>query len=147
MNLPVECLEEQLTAFQAACREAGLKVTTQRLEIYRELLMATDHPTAESLHRRLQMKLPTLSLDTVYRTLATLASHELINKVETAASIARFEATHILHHHIVCRKCGEIMDFMWSLIDDAALPDEIRNWGKIDHKNVVVSGVCNKCLK
>ena len=143
----MKSLQEQLNAFKAACREAGLKVTHQRLEVYRALFTATDHPTAESLHHRLREKLPTISLDTVYRTLATLASHGLINKVETAASLARFEVTRIPHHHLICRECGEIVDFTWPLMDDLTLPDEVPAWGEIDHKSVVVYGVCAKCLR
>jgi len=124
-----------------------LRVTHQRLEIYRELMTATDHPSSEALHRRLRLKLPTISLDTVYRNLADLANRGLINKIETSESLARFEASQIPHHHLICRTCGEVMDFRWSLIDEAALPDEIRNWGKIDHKNVVAYGICSRCLK
>lgn len=140
-------LKEKLYGFEEACRKAGLKLTHQRLEVYRELLQSTDHPTADRLHQRLRVKLPTISLDTVYRTLATLAERGLINKVETAESLARFEAPIEKHHHLICRRCGEIMDFVWARIDRLVLPDEILNWGKIDHKSVVVYGVCNRCLK
>ncbi|MGD0844088.1 MAG: transcriptional repressor [Geobacteraceae bacterium] len=142
-----EMLQEKLTAFESACREAGLRLTHQRLEIYRELAMADDHPSAEVLHQRLRRKIPTISLDTVYRTLATFESHGLISKVNTVESQARFEATGMRHHHLICRKCKEIMDFQWQLIDDATLPEEISRWGRIDNKNVVVYGVCSKCLK
>lgn len=141
----MELLQEQLNAFEAACRKAGLKVTHQRLEVYRELLLAVDHPTAESLHHRLRGRLPTISLDTVYRTLATLAKHGLINRVETAESLSRFEVARIPHHHLICRECGEIVDFTWSLIDEAAIPAEISAWGKIDHKSLVIYGVCTRC--
>ena len=142
-----EMLQEKLTAFESACREAGLRLTHQRLEIYRELAMADDHPSAEVLHQRLRRKIPTISLDTVYRTLATFQSHGLIRKVNTVESQARFEATGMRHHHLICRKCKEIMDFQWQLIDDVTLPEEISKWGRIDNKNVVVYGVCSKCLK
>jgi len=143
----MDSLKRQLTAFEAACRKAGLKVTHQRLEIYHELLMATDHPTADTLHRRLRMRLPTISLDTVYRTLATLADRRLVNRVETAESLARFEVAQIRHHHLICLECGEMMDFVWSVLDEIPLPGGIMNWGKIDHKSVVVHGVCKSCLK
>lgn len=143
---PMTSREERLNKFADACRKAGLRVTQQRLEIYRELIKATDHPSAEALHQRLRLKLLTISLDTVYRNLAILANHGLINKVETSESLARFEASQIPHHHLICRTCGEIMDFRWSLIDEAALPDEIRDWGMIEHKNIVAYGVCRRCL-
>jgi len=141
-----ESLEKQLVAFERACRDAGLRLTHQRLEIYRELAMAADHPSAEVLHLRLRRKIPTISLDTVYRTLATFAGHGLINKVETVESQARFEATSMRHHHLICSKCKEIMDFQWKSIEEAELPEEIRTWGRIDNKNVVVYGICKKCL-
>ena len=67
-----------------ASRPAG--VTHQRQEIYRELAQAEDHPSAEALHHRLQERFPTISLDTVYRTLATFAGCGLINKVDTVES-------------------------------------------------------------
>jgi Fur family peroxide stress response transcriptional regulator len=147
MQSSTDMIQEQLTAFESACWEAGLRLTHQRLEIYRELAMAGDHPSAELLYQRLRKKIRTISLDTVYRTLATFESHGLITKVDTVESQARFEATGMRHHHLMCRKCKEIMDFQWQLIDDASLPEEISKWGRIDNKNVVVYGVCSKCLK
>lgn len=143
----MESKPNPLAAFEAACRKAGLKVTQQRLEIYHELFAATDHPTAEVLHHRLREKLPTISLDTVYRTLATLASHGLINRVETAESLSRFEVTRTPHHHLICRECGGIVDFTWPLIERVELPEEIGSWGTIGHKSVVIYGICAGCSK
>lgn len=142
----MESLQEKIAVFERACRTAGLKVTHQRLEIYRELLLATDHPTAETLHQRLHGKLPGLSLDTVYRTLATLAGCGLIRRVETAESLSRFEAACSLHHHLICRRCGTISDFTWPVLDDISLPEGIGDWGKIDSRNVVIYGTCSQCL-
>ena len=145
-NTP-EAPDERLAAFEQACRDAGLRLTHQRLEIYRELLLSGDHPSAEALYQRLRQAIPTISLDTVYRTLATLAVHGLINKVETVESQARFEVSLLRHHHLVCSRCKEIMDFKWRLIDEALLPEETSSWGRIGNKNVVVYGICKKCLK
>ena len=80
--------QKQFSRFETACRKAGIKLTHQRREIYSELAASDDHPSAETLHRRLIQKIPMLSLDTVYRTLATFARHGLIHKVETAESQA-----------------------------------------------------------
>ena len=85
-------IQKKLENFETACRESGLKVTHQRLEIFRELAAADDHPTAETLYNRLQKVMPTLSLDTVYRTLTTFEEHDLISRVQTTESHARFEA-------------------------------------------------------
>ena len=141
-----ETLEKQLTDFKHACREAGLRLTHQRLEVYREVALATDHPTAEALYQRLHDAFPMMSLDTIYRTLTTFVKHGLIKKVDTIESLARFEVTDKQHHHLICSRCREIMDFQWTTIDDTPLPIETASWGRVDNKNVVVYGVCNKCL-
>ena len=140
-----ERFQEQFSRFKAACREAGLKLTHQRLEIYRELAVSVDHPSAEVLHQRLTNQIPTLSLDTVYRTLGTFSRHGLVHKVETGESNARFEVVFERHHHLICSHCLEIIDFRWPLMDAIALPEELRSWGKIDSKNVVAYGICKKC--
>lgn len=139
-------LKDQTIAFEDACRGKGLRLTPQRAEIFKVLVKATDHPSAETLHQRLLKQMPTLSLDTVYRTLRTFAKLGLINKVETVESQARFEAFHSQHHHLICEKCQEIMDFHWPDIDEASLPEGLCNWGRINRKSLVVYGTCQKCL-
>lgn len=138
---------EQINGFVDQCRNHDLRVTPQRIEIFKELAKATDHPTAEVLHQRLVERMPTLSLDTVYRTLGTFAQADLVNKVETSESQARFEVANIQHHHLICRKCKEIIDFQWQYIDQATLPEVVQAWGNVERKNIVVYGTCHKCLK
>jgi len=136
---------EYMNMFEDICRQKRLRITPQRLEIYGELARATDHPTAEILHQRLKSKMPSLSLDTVYRTLATLVSHNLVHRVESGQNQARFEVQHIHHHHIICRKCNKIMDFTWNPADQASLQDELHDWGKVERAQMVAYGICNDC--
>ena len=124
---------------------SDLKVTHQRLELYRELAQAEDHPSAEMLYKRLIKKLPTLSLDTVYRTLATLEKHRLITKVQTIESQARYEAKMDKHHHAVCSRCGTITDFTWDLFDEVQVPKALVGWGKVIKRNAVLEGICKAC--
>lgn len=139
--------DKHLAAFEAACKKAGLKITHQRLEIYREILSAGDHPTAEMLYLRLREKLPTISIDTIYRTLTTFASHGLVNKVETSENLSRFEVTRTAHHHLICSTCNTIADFIWPQLDQLPLPQEASKWGQITTTTIVVYGTCNKCLQ
>lgn len=138
-------LSIMMTEFENACRKADLKLTHQRLEIYHQLAMAEDHPSAEMLYRRITKRLPTMSLDTVYRTLATLEKYKLITRVQTLESHARYEAKMIRHHHAVCGRCGAITDFIWDSFDEVQIPEEIQKWGKVTKKNVTLEGVCHIC--
>ena len=134
-----------LVDLEKAFRQAGLRLTPQRLEILRELAAATDHPSAEELHRRLLGRFPTLSLDTVYRTLGTFVRHGLVHKVETAESQGRYEMRRSRHHHLICSRCKKIVDFTWTDFDAACLPEEVAVWGRIENRNAVVYGVCRTC--
>lgn len=139
-------LAKQLDVFANACREKNLRLTPQRLEIFKTLAQATDHPTAEKLHQHLLEQMPTLSLDTVYRTLGTFLEMGLINKVDTIESQAHFEVSDLQHHHLICERCKKIIDFEWKQVDEAVLPDEVQTLGSFERKNVVVYGICKDCL-
>jgi len=135
-----------LRHFEQICKAAGLKLTHQRLEIYRELLEARDHPSAETLHKRLDARLPTLSLDTVYRTLTTFERLGLAHRLETRESQARFEALSQRHHHFLCDRCGQVVDFTWPGFDMLALPPALTGIGTIHRTSAVIYGQCAACL-
>jgi Fur family peroxide stress response transcriptional regulator len=138
-------VEERLRDFEEVCRKEGLKITHQRLEIFKELLKSKDHPSVEKLYARLQSRLPTISLDTIYRTLTTFEEHALVRRVQTEESQARFEGKMAQHHHVICKKCGRITDFYWRFFDQTPLPEEIEKWGHIEQKSITLHGLCQQC--
>lgn len=138
-------IQEQLRHFEQICKDTGLKLTHQRLVIYTELLKSNDHPSAECLYKRLEKTLPTLSLDTVYRTLATFEKLGLVHRLETVASQARYEALGLRHHHFLCDECGQVFDFFWPTFDTVPLPESLVAIGEIDRASVVVHGICATC--
>jgi Fur family peroxide stress response transcriptional regulator len=139
--------QPQLDRFEQMCKSAGLKVTHQRLEIYRDLLAAHDHPSAETLYKRLEKRLPSLSLDTVYRTLATFEKLKLVQRLETVESQARYEALTCRHHHFLCDTCGQVFDFAWHSFDAMTLPSGLAAIGAIARTSVVVHGTCAACAR
>jgi len=140
-----ENIQEHLRHFEQICKDAGLKLTHQRLVIYTDLLQSHDHPSAEALYRRLEKKLPTLSLDTVYRTLATFEKLGLVHRLETVASQARYEALGLRHHHFLCDACGQVFDFFWPSFDKVRLPESLGEIGEVDRTSVVAHGICAAC--
>jgi Fur family peroxide stress response transcriptional regulator len=138
-------IEEKLSAFITKCKESQLRLTPQRLEIFRELTLAKDHPSAYMLHNRLQETMPTISLDTVYRTLLTFEQYGLIVRVNTQESLARFDAKTERHYHFICEACREIVDVECSFFEGLPVTEEILRWGEIKKINVVIYGICKKC--
>ncbi len=140
-------IAEKVSAFKKKCKESGLRLTPQRLEIYHELVAVTDHPSVSTLHKRLQKRMPTLSVDTVYRALLTFEQYGLIVRVNTRESQARFEAETKPHDHLICEVCKEIVDVNPGFFAETDVPEEVSQWGMIKTKSVVYYGICNKCLK
>ncbi len=138
--------EDLISKFIESCREAGLKVTHQRIEIFMALLNSKDHPSAEMLHKIISERLPSISLDTVYRTLATFEQHDLISRINTSGSQARFEIVTSRHHHMICSRCNKVIDFHWPAFDEIDQPESVKDWGNISSKSVVVYGICKSCL-
>jgi Fur family peroxide stress response transcriptional regulator len=71
------------------CRRAGLKLTRQRVEVLRELARSGDGTTVDKMHLRLQARLPTLSRETVRRTLGALERFGIVHEIAGPDVVAR----------------------------------------------------------
>jgi Fur family peroxide stress response transcriptional regulator len=134
-----------MAQFERACRDAGVRLTHQRLEIFREVARADDHPDAETVHRRVRERMPTVSLDTVYRTLWLLTEQGLVTTLGSSRERTRFDANLTRHHHFVCVQCGSTRDFESEELDELVLPSSAKAFGRIVTTRVEVRGVCRAC--
>lgn len=132
--------------FESHVRAAGLKMTPQRAAIFRALASTRSHPSAETVYNMVRNELPSVSLDTVYRTLATFAEHGLCLKLLQSDGTSRFDGDTAPHHHLICDVCGMVTDVQWSALDRCPLPNEVRNWGDISHHTIELRGTCRDCL-
>lgn len=57
--------EKKPEHLKAVAKEAGVKLTHQRLEIFRELAGTEEQPDAETILRAVQQRMPTVSLGLV----------------------------------------------------------------------------------
>ncbi len=138
--------EQRLEHLKTVAKAAGVKLTHQRLEIFRELADTEEHPDAEALFRAVQQRMPTVSLDTVYRTLWMLHDLGLITTLGPQRNGVRFDANLEQHHHFVCVRCGVVRDFESADLNALSLPDAVTSLGRIVEAHVEVRGVCVKCL-
>jgi Fur family peroxide stress response transcriptional regulator len=138
-------LDRRLRTFVSTCREKGLKATHQRMEIFREMAGSQEHPDAEAVYQKVRLRVPAISRDTVYRTLAMLEDHGLIRKAEALSGSTRFDANTDLHHHFICTACGAIKDFYSPAMNELPIPDAVRSLGTIESAQVQVRGICADC--
>lgn len=92
-------------------REAGLRVTQQRMSIIAILTAADDHPNADDVFAKARLLDDTVSVATVYRTLAVLESAGLIRKLSFEDAPARYEMMPKSEHdHLVDVDTGELIE-------------------------------------
>lgn len=140
-------VNRRMNNFNEVCRGSGAKRTHQRLEIFREVAHTGDHPDVETVYHRVRKRVPTVSLDTVYRTLWWLKNLGLITTIGTHRERSRFDANLERHHHFVCVQCGLTQDFYSEHLDQTKLPASVKAVGQIDTMQVEVKGICFPCAE
>jgi Fur family transcriptional regulator, peroxide stress response regulator len=138
-------VEEQMDAFRSKCRAIGLKITPQRMAVYRALIQSTEHPCAEVVFRQVRQTFPSISLDTVNRTLLTLSEIGAAFVVEGSGDAKRFDANLKNHQHFKCVKCKRIIDFHHEGFDSIDIPENLTDRFTVLRKTVYFEGYCDLC--
>ncbi len=138
--------EQRLDHLKAGAKKAGVKLTHQRIEIFRELAESDQHPDADTLFRAVQQRVPTVSVDTVYRTLWMLRDLGLVATLGPERGAVRFDANLDQHHHYICVRCGLVRDFESAALNALRVPEAVKELGSVADAHVEVRGVCAKCL-
>lgn len=140
-----EDIDKKVRGFVDRCRDSGRKVTAQRIAIYRELVRSDDHPSADMLHRKVKKSSPSISLDTVNRTLLTLYEMGEATIVEGSGDPKRFDAGTDKHQHFRCIKCKRIIDFHHKPFDEIKVPAGIFKKFTVLRKTIYLEGICDRC--
>ena len=138
-------LREIMEGFEKRCRANGLRVTPQRLAVYRVLSQSKEHPSAEMVLREVRKEMPCISLDTVNRTLNTLSDAGAAFIVEGSGDAKRFDGNMSDHQHIKCVKCKRIVDFHHKPFDNIEVPQEVSEKFKVLRRTVYFEGLCGNC--
>jgi len=131
--------------FYEQCKKHQLRVTPQRVAVYKALMLDKTHPTADAVYQKVRGELPNISLDTVNRALISFAESGVIDTVSCSGQGKKYDPNNKPHHHLKCIKCGMIIDFYNKSYDAIKLPKNISREFKIVNKKVVLTGICSKC--
>jgi Fur family ferric uptake transcriptional regulator len=126
----------------------GLRVTPQRLLVFRILQESGEHLDAEAVHARGRKHDSDLSLATVYRTLNKLEEVGLVEQCHLARNHRRayYAATgKEAHDHFVCLGCGRVIELHTSCLDQAAR-ELSEHWSAVvTFARVYLEGYCAEC--
>ena len=147
MKVEATEIDRRVEYFKSKAREAGVKLTHQRLEIFREIASRRDHPDAESIYKAIHARVPGVSLDTVYRTLWILYDLNLIATYGQLRETVHFDPNPAPHHHYICVRCGIIRDLWTAEFDDFQLPPAAEAYGSVLAMRVELAGLCEGCSR
>jgi len=111
---------ERFAAFKQALKERNLKSTSQRDDIARVFFATNRHISVEELYTEVRAVNSRVGYATVYRTVRLLRECGLAAERHFHDGEARFENTAQEHHHdhLICEKCGKIVEFTNDEIED-----------------------------
>ncbi len=137
-------------------RGHGYRITVPRQVVLNVLSRTDKHLSAEEVFIAVRKIYPAIGLTTVYRTLELLVEMGIVAKFDFGDNRARYELAEgpkgvRHHHHLVCSKCGRVIDYT-DFIDEEkellartekGLSDKYNF--KITHHMIQFYGLCDMC--
>ncbi|QJR79423.1 ferric iron uptake transcriptional regulator [Alteromonas pelagimontana] len=125
-------------------KKAGLKVTLPRLKILQILQNPMNqHISAEDVYKILIDHDEEIGLATVYRVLNQFDDAGILNRHHFEGGKSVFEISHKDHHdHLVCLKCGKVIEFEDDMIERRQIEIANENNMKLTHHSLYLYGEC-----
>ena len=129
--------------------------TMPREAILNLLRRTSKHMSAKDIYASLIKMYPGIGLTTVYRTLDLLVRMGLINKFAFGDGQSRYEFKSEDkkedHHHVICSRCGKIIDYEDFVEDEKEFVKQIEKHlsekynFKAEGNRIQFYGLCEKC--
>ncbi|WP_404340084.1 ferric iron uptake transcriptional regulator [Pseudoalteromonas mariniglutinosa] len=138
-----------MTDHNLELKKAGLKVTLPRIKIL-EILQFPDnqHISAEDVYKILLDKSEEIGLATVYRVLNQFDDAGIVTRHHFEGGKSVFELAGSTHHdHLVCLKCGKVVEFEDDMIERRQLEIAEENGIKLTNHSLYLYGECEDKVK
>jgi Fur family ferric uptake transcriptional regulator len=135
---------EQLSEYLSG---QGLKSTRQRDVVLNAFVSAGRHLSAEELYLLVKKSNPGIGYATVYRTLKLLAEAGLADERRFEDGFTRYEynASDGHHDHLICTRCGRIIEFENERIEQLQQDVARKNRFKVQSHKLELYGLCSDC--
>ena len=130
----------------------NIKITRKRQAILDVLKNTDEHLTAENIYFILKRKNIKVGLATIYRTLDLFYQNGIVNKINIGDGTIRYEYVdreRIHHHHLVCIKCGKVMEYTDE--EEPLFLEQLaerikKNYGfSVLSHEIYLYGICKEC--
>jgi Fur family ferric uptake transcriptional regulator len=134
-------------ALASYLEDNNLKHTKQREAILEVFLEVKGHITGEDLYQRVRERHPSIGYTTVYRTMKLLCDAGLASERHFDDGVTRYEIEHEHHDHLVCVRCGKIVEFECQMIETAQQQIVERYGFRLLRHRHELYGHCPDCQK
>ena len=126
-------------------KRAGLKITLPRVKILSILQEPQNqHISAEDVYKILLEQHDDIGLATVYRVLNQFDDAGIVNRHHFEGGKSVFELTQNKHHdHLVCLKCGKVVEFEDDIIEQRQLDIAKSNKITLTNHSLYLYGECD----
>jgi len=104
-------------------QQRGSRLTSHRIALARLISVSEGHPNASQLFKKLRIQFPSVSLATIYKTLALLKAEGEVLEIDLHGDSRYDGANPFPHPHLICECCGMILD-----------GDEIKSIGELNNE-------------
>ena len=126
-------------------KEKKLKLTPQRIAVYKYLKSTKKHPSAEIIYKNLQEDYPTMSLATVYKALKTLVDVDLVQELNVGEGNFRYDGNASSHPHIQCINCSRVDDLEHINFTDLNEMAQSNTDYEVLSNKIYFYGICTDC--
>ena len=137
--------ELEKAALARFLEEKGLKHTRQRDAILEAFLTAERHTTSEDIYKEVRAKHSGIGYTTVYRTMKLLVEAGLAEERHFDDGVVRYEIEHQHHDHLVCIRCGKIIEFECRMIEQTQEEVASRYSFRVLRHRHELYGHCSDC--
>ncbi len=125
-------------------KRAGLKITLPRVKILSILQQPLNqHISAEDVYKILLEQNEEIGLATVYRVLNQFDDAGIVTRHHFEGGKSVFELAHKAHHdHLVCLKCGKVVEFEDDVIEQRQTDIAISHNIKLTNHSLYLYGEC-----
>lgn len=138
--------ELRFQAMLSKIQEKGTRLTSHRLAFLRLLAVSEGHPSAMEIYEKLRVQFPTISLATVYKTLALLKEKGEVLEIDLPTDNHYDGNNPHPHPHLICVHCKSILDGD-DVVSIQAINQQIsEKFGfTVQKPQLVFYGICADC--
>lgn len=142
-------VQREIDRFREFLQTQGLKLTSERTALLREIFSTHYHFEADELLFKMKDKGVKISRATVYRTLELLVKSGMVRRVHLGEEHYHYE--HVRgdshHDHLICTTCGNVIEFHDEELEARQREICERKRFTPTFHNLQILGVCGSCRR